>query len=73
MSGDHMSLLVQQVGSIYLNQNALEIAKLLEDSYEGDFSEQDWQHTFGGARFVGTLDDQIVAHAAVVPREVWIP
>jgi aminoglycoside 2'-N-acetyltransferase I len=72
MSGDHMSLLVQQVGSIYLNQNALEIAKLLEDSYEGDFSEQDWQHTFGGARFVGTLDDQIVAHAAVVPREVLI-
>ena len=67
-----MSLLVQQVGSIYLNQNALEIAKLLEDSYEGDFSEQDWQHTFGGARFIGTLDEQIVAHAAVVPREVLI-
>ncbi len=72
MSGDQMSLFVQQVDSIYLNHNVLEIAKLLEDSYEGDFSEEDWLHTFGGARFVGTLENQIVAHAAVVPRAVLI-
>ena len=72
MSGDQMSLFVQQVDSIYLNHNVLEIAKLLEDSYEGDFSEEDWLHTFGGVRFVGTLENQIVAHAAVVPRAVLI-
>jgi aminoglycoside 2'-N-acetyltransferase I len=67
-----MTLQIEQVDLDITLENPMLIKNLLNDAYEGDFSEQDWQHTFGGARFVGTIDDQIVAHAAVVPRAVLI-
>jgi aminoglycoside 2'-N-acetyltransferase I len=50
----------------------IELKELLERSFEGDFSQEDWLHTFGGARFVGHLGDQVVAHGAVVPRKMHI-
>ena len=67
-----MTLQIEQIDFDIVLENPMLIRNLLNDAYEGDYSEQDWQHTFGGARFIGTLDEQIVAHAAVVPREVLI-
>jgi GNAT superfamily N-acetyltransferase len=65
-------IIINKIDDDFLQQNLAVIKDLLLDAYEGDFSEQDWQHTFGGARFLGTLGEQIVAHAAVVPRPVLI-
>ena len=45
---------------------------LLNDAFEGDFSGEDWQHTFGGVRFLGFLNDKLIAHGAVVPRKIKV-
>jgi aminoglycoside 2'-N-acetyltransferase I len=36
------------------------------------FSENDWEHALGGTHVIAELDERIVAHASVVPRELWI-
>lgn len=48
------------------------IHTLVMDAFEQDFSVEDWQHTFGGTRFLGKLHDTLIAHAAVVPRLMHI-
>lgn len=44
------------------------LQKLLSEAFEGDFSDEDWQHTFGGLRFLGYSSHQLIAHGAVVKR-----
>lgn len=39
---------------------------------EERFSDDDWQHALGGVHFVLELDGEIVAHAAVVEREIHV-
>ena len=39
---------------------------------EEQFSDDDWQHALGGVHFVLELDGEIVAHAAVVAREIHV-
>lgn len=46
------------------------IRGLLEESFEGDFSEDDWDHALGGWHVVITEGDEAVSHAAVVPRRM---
>ena len=48
------------------------IRTLLDLAYEGDFSSEDWEHTFGGKYFIGYLGDAIIAHGSVVPRNMFI-
>lgn len=48
------------------------IRELLSLSYEGDFSAEDWEHTFGGEYFIGYSENTVVAHGAVVPRPMSI-
>lgn len=67
-----MTLTILQVDEDFVADNLSAIKNLLSDAYEGDFSEEDWLHSFGGVRFLGTLNNEIVAHGAVVPREVLI-
>ena len=67
-----MRILIKEVDMAFAAENISDLLELFDDAYEGDFSEQDWYHTIGGNRFVVMLDDCIVAHAAVVPREVHI-
>lgn len=43
---------------------------LLLAAFEGDFSEEDWEHALGGWHVVLRVDELLVAHAAVVPREL---
>ena len=45
-----------------------EIRRCVFDAYAGDFSDEDWEHTFGGWRVVAFDADVPIAHAAVVPR-----
>jgi aminoglycoside 2'-N-acetyltransferase I len=45
-----------------------EIRHLLEEAFEGDFSDEDWEHALGGWHVVVEDGDAVVSHAAVVPR-----
>jgi len=54
------------------SENEKSIKALLDLAYEGDFSPQDWEHTFGGQYFIGFLDDMIIAHGSVVSRKMVI-
>ncbi len=49
----------------------MEVAFGLEGEEER-FSEDDWQHALGGVHFVLELDGEIVAHAAVVERRLFV-
>jgi aminoglycoside 2'-N-acetyltransferase I len=45
-----------------------DIRNLLDASFSGSFSDDDWDHTVGGLHVVVQHDGVMVAHAAVVPR-----
>ena len=49
-----------------------EVRGLLFESFPGTFSEQDWEHTLGGQHVVIADGGEIVSHAAVVARTLWI-
>ena len=48
------------------------LRKLLDLAFEGDFSEEDWEHALGGVHFIGFLGETIIAHGAIVPRSMAI-
>jgi aminoglycoside 2'-N-acetyltransferase I len=51
--------------------NAFE--RVAEGTGEGEgFTEFDWEHALGGVHVVGTVDERVVAHASVVPRELHV-
>jgi aminoglycoside 2'-N-acetyltransferase I len=45
-----------------------EIRALMDVAFEGEFTDEDWEHTVGGWHVVVVDDDVVVSHAAVVPR-----
>jgi aminoglycoside 2'-N-acetyltransferase I len=46
------------------------IRDLLEAAFAGGFGDQDWSHALGGSHFVLDEDGPIIAHAALVEREL---
>ena len=36
------------------------------------FSEEDWDHTFGGLHVLHSVDGELVAHGAVAERTLWL-
>lgn len=44
------------------------IRALLDQAFDGEFSDDDWDHALGGWHVVVTEDGDLVSHAAVVPR-----
>jgi aminoglycoside 2'-N-acetyltransferase I len=51
------------------------IRQLLHAAFESDdepFTDEDWEHTIGGVHFVLELDGEIVAHASVIDRELYV-
>ncbi|MFF8811139.1 GNAT family N-acetyltransferase [Streptomyces pactum] len=46
------------------------IRRLLDDAFEGDFSDEDWDHTLGGMHALLWDGDELVAHAALVQRRL---
>jgi len=49
-----------------------QLRMLLHLAFEGEFSNEDWDHTLGGRHFLGLQDGAIVAHASVVPRRLHL-
>lgn len=48
------------------------LRELMANAFEDDFSDDDWNNTYGGMRFFGHLEDRLIAHGAVVPRKMHI-
>lgn len=44
------------------------VRALLDEAFDGDFSDEDWEHTVGGQHVVLIDGGAVLAHAAVVPR-----
>ena len=56
-----------------LNQSIeADLLKLMSDAFEGDFSDEDWQHTHGGIRFLGYLGNELIGHGAVISRSMKV-
>lgn len=64
-------MIIKQVTNLDPNIE-FSIRALLDLAFEGDFSYEDWEHTFGGQYFLGYIDDTIIAHGSVVPRNMFI-
>ena len=62
------SLSTQELSALEL----IELRTLLRVAFDGDFSDDDWAHALGGRHFLATCEGAIVAHAAVVARELRI-
>ena len=45
-----------------------QIRRLLVDSFDGDFADEDWEHTVGGWHVVVADGDVPLSHASVVSR-----
>lgn len=64
---------VSRLIDVHLNsQIQIPLRKILNEAFEDDFSEEDWQHTYGGVRFLGHLDGHLISHGAVVPRKMQV-
>ena len=48
------------------------IRRLLDEAFDGDFSEEDWDHALGGWHAIVRAQESIVAHAAVVERRIFV-
>lgn len=49
-----------------------ELRMLLHLAFEGNFSDEDWDHGLGGRHFLGLHEGTIVAHASVVARRLQV-
>jgi aminoglycoside 2'-N-acetyltransferase I len=43
---------------------------LLMEVFEGEFAEDDWEHSLGGMHALVVEDDEVIAHASVVQRRL---
>jgi aminoglycoside 2'-N-acetyltransferase I len=41
-------------------------------AWDRGFSEEDWNHTFGGLHVLRSVDGELVAHGAVAERTLWL-
>jgi aminoglycoside 2'-N-acetyltransferase I len=48
------------------------IRRLLDIGFDGDFSQDDWEHTIGGLHVVVVEDGVPIAHASVVERAIQV-
>jgi aminoglycoside 2'-N-acetyltransferase I len=48
------------------------VRRLLHDAFDGTFTDDDWDHALGGWHAVVTDGQEVVAHAAVVPRDLEV-
>jgi aminoglycoside 2'-N-acetyltransferase I len=54
------------------DEQLVAIRRLLDDAFEGDFSDDDWQHSIGGTHALVEREGTVVAHASVVARTLTI-
>jgi aminoglycoside 2'-N-acetyltransferase I len=46
------------------------VRALLDDVFEGDMSDHDWEHSLGGVHAVVWEDSEVIGHASVVQRRL---
>ncbi|MFC0009000.1 GNAT family N-acetyltransferase [Devosia nitrariae] len=46
------------------------IRRLLEETFDGQFSEEDWDHTLGGVHALVWEDGQLIGHGSLVQRRL---
>ena len=62
---------VRTVHTADLDQPTLEAARaLLDHAFEGDMSDDDWEHALGGVHALLWDGDELVGHASVVQRRL---
>ncbi len=49
-----------------------ELRSLLWTAFDGTYTEEDFEHALGGEHVLARDRDELVAHAAVVPREIVV-
>lgn len=49
-----------------------QVRDLMDDAFQGDFSQEDWEHTIGGTHFVVQIDGEVVSHASVIERVIEV-
>ena len=74
---DSDRLRLRQLSTPELTRSEVAASRALMDAAFGSdeeegFSDDDWQHAVGGVHFVLELDGEIVAHAAVIEREIHV-
>jgi aminoglycoside 2'-N-acetyltransferase I len=64
---------VRLVETRHLSESELrELRRLLDEAFEADFTEDDWQHALGGWHAIIESPDRLVAHAAAVERRLVV-
>jgi aminoglycoside 2'-N-acetyltransferase I len=48
------------------------VRSLMNRAFDGDFSDDDWEHSIGGRHVVALEGETIAAHASLVPRAIEI-
>jgi hypothetical protein len=56
-----------------INQELSEkIKSMLDRAYEGDFSEEDWEHTLGGVIYLGWIGNELIENSSICSRTIWL-
>ncbi|HEV2726886.1 MAG TPA: GNAT family N-acetyltransferase, partial [Solirubrobacterales bacterium] len=62
---------VELLHTAHLPARALAAARsLLDDAFDGDFDDEDWDHTLGGLHALAWDGGELVGHGAVVQRRL---
>lgn len=68
---DRLSIRVQHTADLP-DSTRTALRTLLEEVYEDDFGDEDWDHALGGLHTIALLEDQLVGHATLVQRAFLI-
>jgi aminoglycoside 2'-N-acetyltransferase I len=61
------------VASDELRSDDLEAMRaLFAAAWDGGFTDDDWDHTFGGVHVLRSVDGELVSHGAVASRTLWL-
>jgi aminoglycoside 2'-N-acetyltransferase I len=45
---------------------------MFASAWDGGFTQEDWEHTFGGVHVLRFVDGHLVSHGAVAERTLWL-
>jgi aminoglycoside 2'-N-acetyltransferase I len=63
-------LSVQRLTSADVAMQLGDLRAFLDEAFDGDFSDEDFEHSFGGTHFAILADGQLIAHGSVVLRQI---
>jgi len=64
---------VRTAHTAYLPLSVLTAARaMLDDAFAGEMTDADWEHALGGIHAIAWEGDELVGHAAVIQRRLWL-